>query len=50
MAASNEKSLKKAEDTVVLPHLESWERMMKLPMCEAVWSQSIGVYDKMRGT
>lgn len=36
-------------DTSLLPHLESWERMMKLPVVEAAWSQSQGVYDKMRG-
>lgn len=47
-AESNEKSVKKA-DVAVLPHLESWERMMKLPVCEAAWTQGVGVYDKMRG-
>lgn len=38
----------KATDTL-LPHLESWERMMKLPVVEAAWTQSQGVYDKVRG-
>lgn len=36
-------------DASLLPHLESWERMMKLPVVEAAWTQSQGVYDKMRG-
>lgn len=36
-------------DGPLLPHLESWERMMKLPVMEAAWSQSQEVYDKMRG-
>jgi perilipin-2 len=36
-------------DTSLLPHLESWERMMKLPVVEAAWNQSQEVYDKMRG-
>lgn len=38
-----------ASDASLLPHLESWERMMKLPVIEAAWSQSQGVYDKMKG-
>jgi perilipin-2 len=33
----------------LLPHLESLERMMKLPMVEAAWSQGQGVYGKVRG-
>ncbi|XP_026478151.1 lipid storage droplets surface-binding protein 2-like [Ctenocephalides felis] len=33
----------------LLPHLESLERMMKLPMVEAAWAQSQGVYDKVKG-
>lgn len=36
-------------DTSLLPHLESLERMMKLPVVEAAWTQSQGVYDKVRG-
>jgi perilipin-2 len=36
-------------DASLLPHLESWERMMKLPVVEAAWTQSQGVYDKVRG-
>lgn len=38
-----------ATDASLLPHLESWERMMKLPVVEAAWTQSQGVYDKVRG-
>jgi hypothetical protein len=51
-AKTNEKSngvVVKADDASVLPHLESWERMMKLPVVEAAWSQSQGVYGKVRG-
>lgn len=33
----------------LLPHLESLERMMKLPMVEAAWTQGQGVYGKVRG-
>lgn len=36
-------------DGSLLPHLESWERMMKLPVVEAAWTQSHNVYDKVRG-
>lgn len=38
----------KVDDTV-LPHLESLDRMMKLPVVEAAWHQSQGYYDKVRG-
>jgi perilipin-2 len=37
------------KDASVLPHLETWERMMKLPVVEAAWSQSQGVYGKVKG-
>lgn len=33
----------------LLPHLESLERMMKIPVVEAAWTQSQGVYDKVKG-
>lgn len=53
-AKTNEKTngaIVKADykDVSVLPHLESWERMMKLPVVEAAWSQSQGVYGKVKG-
>ncbi|CRK89629.1 CLUMA_CG003267, isoform A [Clunio marinus] len=49
MAATGDESKKivKADDTV-LPHLESWERMMKLPVVEAAWYQSEEVYKKVK--
>ena len=47
MASNNtENSTPDASD---LPHLESWERMMKLPVVEAAWSQSQGYYDRVKG-
>lgn len=45
---ADNKSVEKV-DWSVLPQLESWEKMMKLPLCEAAWNQSVGVYDKVRG-
>uniref|UniRef100_A0A1L8DZ71 Putative lipid storage droplet-2 n=1 Tax=Nyssomyia neivai TaxID=330878 RepID=A0A1L8DZ71_9DIPT len=34
----------------LLPHLESFERMMKLPVVEAAWNQSQDVYGKVKGS
>jgi len=49
MAATSNKSNQVAKcDGSVLPHLESWERMMKLPVVEAAWDQSQGVYNKVK--
>ncbi|CAO1389670.1 unnamed protein product [Diamesa hyperborea] len=36
------------DGTNLLPHLESLERMMKLPMVEAAWQQGQGVYGKVK--
>lgn len=50
-ATSNDKSngaVVKAGESL-LPHLESLDRVMKLPVIEAAWTQSQGYYDKMRG-
>lgn len=33
----------------LLPHLESIERLMKLPVVEATWNQGQDVYDKVKG-
>lgn len=53
MSASNEKVAEVEETSVVagslLPHLESLERMMQIPIVGAAWSQSQEVYDKVRG-
>lgn len=49
------KSPQKTEETQeqtqegLLPHLESLERMMKLPCVEAAWQQGQGVYGKVKG-
>lgn len=56
--ASNQNQNKQQSDEVrkiaedgsgpLLPHLESLERMMKLPVVEAAWCQSQGVYGKVK--
>lgn len=33
----------------LLPHLESFEKMLKLPVVEAAWQQSQGVYGRVKG-
>lgn len=38
------------DQTALLPHLESLEKMMKLPVVEAAWQQSQDVYGKVKGT
>lgn len=53
MSASNEKAAEVEETSVVagslLPHLESLERMMQIPIVGKAWTQSQEVYDKVRG-
>lgn len=49
-AASSEDSNSMAvEDATLLPHLESIERLMKLPVVEATWHQGQDVYGKVKG-
>lgn len=36
-------------DAALLPHLESFEKMMKLPVVEAAWHQGQDVYGKVKG-
>lgn len=36
-------------DAALLPHLESFEKMLKLPVVEAAWHQSQGVYGRVKG-
>lgn len=38
-----------SEDSALLPHLESIERLMKLPVVEATWNQGQDVYGKVKG-
>lgn len=33
----------------LLPQLESWERMMKLPVVEKAWGKGQDVYGKVKG-
>lgn len=37
-------------NAALLPQLESFERMMKLPVVEAAWHQGQDVYGKVKGT
>lgn len=50
-SASDSVTLMRGNEDVngpLLPHLESLERMMKLPMVEAAWNQGQGVYGKVK--
>lgn len=53
MSANSEKTTEVEEVSVatgsLLPHLESLERMMQIPIVGKAWSQSQEVYDKVRG-
>jgi hypothetical protein len=33
----------------LLPHLETIDRLLSLPVCSIAWSQSQGVYEKVKG-
>lgn len=37
------------DNAALLPHLESFEKMMKLPVVEAAWHQGQDVYGKVKG-
>lgn len=37
------------DTAALLPHLESFEKMLKLPVVEAAWHQSQGVYGRVKG-
>lgn len=37
------------DNAALLPHLESLEKMMKLPVVEAAWHQGQDVYEKVKG-
>lgn len=38
-----------SDSAALLPHLESFEKMLKLPVVEAAWHQSQGVYGRVKG-
>lgn len=38
-----------SDSAALLPHLESFEKMLKLPVVEAAWQQSQGVYGRVKG-
>lgn len=37
------------DSAALLPHLESFEKMLKLPVVEAAWHQSQDVYGRVKG-
>lgn len=37
------------DNTGILLHLESWDKMMKIPVVDAAWHQSQGIYGKVKG-
>lgn len=37
------------DTAALLPHLESFEKMLKLPVVEAAWHQSQDVYGRVKG-
>lgn len=38
-----------SDSAALLPHLESFEKMLKLPVVEAAWHQSQDVYGRVKG-
>lgn len=38
-----------SDSAALLPHLESFEKMLKLPVVEAAWQQGQGVYGRVKG-
>lgn len=38
-----------SDSAALLPHLESFEKMLKLPVLEAAWAQSQDVYGRVKG-
>lgn len=40
---------KTSEVSSLLPHLESIDRLLSLPVCSIAWTQSQGVYGKVKG-
>lgn len=53
---ANNESVKETNGVVVektpdalLPHLETIDRILSLPLCSFAWSQSQGVYGKVKG-
>lgn len=37
------------DSAALLPHLESFEKMLKLPVVEAAWHQGQDVYGRVKG-
>lgn len=47
--AAMEYNIGNSDVSALLPHLESFEKMLKLPVVEAAWNQSQGVYGRVKG-
>lgn len=37
------------DNAALLPHLETFDKMLKLPVVEAAWQQSQDVYGRVKG-
>lgn len=48
-AALEYNNIGNSDSAALLPHLESFEKMLKLPVLEAAWHQSQGVYGRVKG-
>lgn len=42
-------NIENSDSAALLPHLESFEKMLKLPVVEAAWHQSQDVYGRVKG-
>lgn len=47
--AQNHETITNNDNAALLPHLESFEKMLKLPVVEAAWHQSQDVYGRVKG-
>lgn len=48
-STSNETQVVAVQGSNLLPHLESLERMMKIPVVEATWNRGQDVYGRVKG-
>lgn len=45
----NDKMISETDSAALLPHLETFDKMLKLPVVEAAWQQSQDVYGRVKG-
>lgn len=48
-SAMDYNNITNSDSAALLPHLESFEKMLKLPVVEAAWHQSQDVYGRVKG-